>query len=85
MNITCNGEVRGIQANLYYALQRIRHRDRSRLIWADALCIDQSNKRERGHQVRLMGSIAFQVLMRRPPEYRKAILGLEEALTQILR
>lgn len=31
------------------------------LFWADALCVDQSNTTERGHQVNLMGSIYLSV------------------------
>jgi hypothetical protein len=57
MDIACNGEVKRIRCNLYDALQRIRHPEQSRVIWVDAICIDQSNKQEREHQVQLMGSI----------------------------
>jgi Heterokaryon incompatibility protein (HET) len=44
-------------SNLHAALQRLRLSDRRLLIWADAVCIDQSNVDERGKQVRLMQDI----------------------------
>ena len=45
--------------------------DKARLLWADAICIDQSNLRERGEQVQLMRSIyqqAKEVLVWLGPE-----------------
>ncbi|EPE30488.1 hypothetical protein GLAREA_03455 [Glarea lozoyensis ATCC 20868] len=55
--IICNGKNVTVQPNLWRALQRLRHRDRSRTVWADALCIDQSNDRERAQQVQIMSLI----------------------------
>jgi hypothetical protein len=55
--ITCNGKSVGITRNLHDALQRLRYEDQQRCIWADAVCVDQSNLDERSHQVRLMRSI----------------------------
>jgi hypothetical protein len=46
-----------IRKNLFHALRRVRLPDRSRIIWVDALCIDQGNLVERSRQVQLMGSI----------------------------
>jgi hypothetical protein len=43
--------------NLYAALSRLRDPDLPRLLWADAVCIDQQNLQERSDQVRLMASI----------------------------
>jgi Heterokaryon incompatibility protein (HET) len=45
-----------VTKNLYDALERLHAMKVSRL-WVDALCINQSDNRERGHQVRLMKSI----------------------------
>ena len=45
--------------NLYNALRRLRHRFRSRLLWIDAICIDQSNVAERAMQVAIMGDIYY--------------------------
>lgn len=56
-SIFCNGKSVRITQNLHDALQRLRYEDRQRCVWADAVCIDQSNTNERGHQVRLMSSI----------------------------
>ncbi|KAF3038698.1 hypothetical protein E8E12_008721 [Didymella heteroderae] len=46
-----------ITRNLYNALQHLRDPNRPRLLWIDALCIDQSNLEEKGHQVAHMGRI----------------------------
>jgi hypothetical protein len=43
--------------NLYAALSRLRDPDLPRLLWADAVCIDQQNLQERSDQDRLMASI----------------------------
>ncbi|KAF2247431.1 HET-domain-containing protein [Trematosphaeria pertusa] len=44
-------------ANLAEALRRLRRRDGTRLLWADGVCINQNDVKERGHQVKLMGTI----------------------------
>jgi ankyrin repeat protein len=46
-----------VTENLHAALQRLRHRDNDRILWIDAICIDQNNPVERGHQVKQMSSI----------------------------
>lgn len=47
-----------VQKNLYVALKHIRHREGpARVIWADAVCIDQENPRERSQQVAMMRDI----------------------------
>lgn len=43
--------------NLFGALQHLRYPLQDRVLWIDAICIDQSNVSERGHQVQQMGSI----------------------------
>ncbi|KAK4169730.1 hypothetical protein QBC43DRAFT_198160 [Cladorrhinum sp. PSN259] len=45
-----------IRPNLAYALAALRTTE-PRLLWVDALCINQDNVHERNHQVRLMGDI----------------------------
>ncbi|KAI0144958.1 heterokaryon incompatibility [Pestalotiopsis sp. NC0098] len=47
----------GLTTNLHGALTDIRDASREIWIWADAVCIDQHNLDERGHQVGLMGDI----------------------------
>lgn len=43
--------------NLSLALQYLRSKDSDRILWIDAICIDQKDDRERGHQVQHMGNI----------------------------
>ncbi|KAK5653683.1 hypothetical protein OQA88_8713 [Cercophora sp. LCS_1] len=46
-----------ITENLYTALQHLRYEDRDRILWIDAISIDQENKKEQGHQVGQMKSV----------------------------
>jgi hypothetical protein len=46
-----------VTENLYLAMQYIRSREEDRILWVDAICIDQGNPKERGHQVGQMGTI----------------------------
>lgn len=46
-----------VTANLFRALHSIRHESKELPLWVDALCINQKNMKERGQQVRFMGSI----------------------------
>lgn len=46
-----------VTKNLDLALRRFRKERKPRWLWADAVCIDQSNLQEKGEQVRLMGQI----------------------------
>ncbi|KAF5611918.1 heterokaryon incompatibility protein [Fusarium subglutinans] len=46
-----------ITESLYEALCHLRRPDADRMLWIDALCIDQTNIKERGHQVNRMGEI----------------------------
>jgi hypothetical protein len=55
--IRCNGVNVSIGGNLASALKRLRNVETSRLIWADALCINQQDNRERSHQVMRMNLI----------------------------
>jgi hypothetical protein len=43
--------------NLIGALRRIRLPDKTVVVWADAICINQFYVKERNHQIRLMGDI----------------------------
>lgn len=53
-HIFLNGSLFAITPSLYGALKRLRRNDASRVLWVDALSIDQSNIPERGKQVLLM-------------------------------
>ncbi|KAK9772844.1 putative Heterokaryon incompatibility domain-containing protein [Seiridium cardinale] len=55
--IRCNGHNKVIQGNLYGALENMRSDTRPLFLWADAICINQDDERERGHQVTLMNMI----------------------------
>lgn len=47
-----------IGVNLECALRHLRQgRDSKLILWADAICIDQQNLKERSNQVQRMGSI----------------------------
>lgn len=58
-NSTAYIHTRAIQitANCEAALKRLRHRFSKRSVWVDAICINQKNLAERGHQVDLMPRI----------------------------
>jgi hypothetical protein len=59
--VTISVEINGVEfpvtTNLFSALKRLRKPARERVLWVDAVCIDQSNLDERAKQVRRMRSI----------------------------
>ncbi len=55
--IELGGSLISVSASLHGALQAVRQKIESVLVWADALCIDQQNKDERTQQVQLMMGI----------------------------
>ncbi|GAB1311921.1 hypothetical protein MFIFM68171_02131 [Madurella fahalii] len=46
-----------VTTNLHAALQRLRSRQLVRVVWVDAICINQADDREKGEQVRRMAEI----------------------------
>lgn len=56
-SIDVDGKRLGVTASLYVALRNLRYLDKDRIIWIDGICINQSNYKERGHQVQQMGYI----------------------------
>jgi hypothetical protein len=56
-DITCDGQRVSVTNSLASALKRLRLPQTSRLIWADAICIDQNNYSEKNCQLPLMGKI----------------------------
>lgn len=46
-----------VTQSLAQALRNLRYPDKPRLLWADAVCIDQENVAERSHQVNRMGDM----------------------------
>ncbi|TGO16027.1 hypothetical protein BTUL_0033g00650 [Botrytis tulipae] len=55
--IYINGDSLSITANLHVALLRLRNHNLERVIWVDALCINQQDDREKGLQIQLMPRI----------------------------
>ncbi|KAH8777277.1 heterokaryon incompatibility protein-domain-containing protein, partial [Hyaloscypha finlandica] len=58
--ITLNGDDYDIRTNLFDALRRLRWEMEERILWVDAICINQHDVRERNHQVSRMASIYSQ-------------------------
>src|SRR5690242_6972957 len=55
--IVCNEGTVSIPRNLAEGLRVLRRPDRLRILWADAVCINQKDPKERGSQVQLMSRI----------------------------
>ncbi|KAL4730829.1 hypothetical protein ACLX1H_002871 [Fusarium chlamydosporum] len=56
-SIYCDGAIIKVSQNCERALRKLRLRARERVLWIDAICIDQSNYDERSKQVALMDLI----------------------------
>jgi hypothetical protein len=55
--IFVNGSHTLIAHNVYVALRHLRYTQSSRVLWIDALCINQTDTQERNHQVFVMGRV----------------------------
>jgi hypothetical protein len=55
--IICDGRIIDVTVNLADALSHIRDWTESRFVWADAICINQEDDTEKGHQVKRMGKV----------------------------
>ena len=55
--IIVEGHYFEVTENLYQALRFLRGSDEKRVLWADAICIDQTNIAEKNYQVQLMRDI----------------------------
>jgi hypothetical protein len=60
MRIFINEHVFLITANLHAALVHLRDRSFERIIWVDAVCINQENRKEKGQQIQFMAKIYSQ-------------------------
>ncbi|KAF1361015.1 HET-domain-containing protein [Lizonia empirigonia] len=56
-DIELNGKHLPVRKNLTLALKHLRYPNQDRILWIDAICIDQDNTKERGHQVGQMSLI----------------------------
>lgn len=57
VSILVNNRRMRVRRNCEYALKQSAWYGEARYIWCDAICIDQTNNDEKGHQVYLMGDI----------------------------
>ncbi|KAF8859326.1 heterokaryon incompatibility, partial [Acephala macrosclerotiorum] len=55
--ILCNGQRKSVTPNLGAALRRLRYKEKWRLVWIDAICVNQEDLDERSQQVMLMRNI----------------------------
>ncbi|KAF2809786.1 uncharacterized protein BDZ99DRAFT_342198, partial [Mytilinidion resinicola] len=64
-SITLNGQEVSVGVSLFAALHGLRLLNQStngksnteRVLWIDAVCVDQKNNEEKSHQVKMMGSV----------------------------
>jgi hypothetical protein len=78
--ITCNGFSRTVTRNLFDALKALRYADKTRLLWVDALCINQDDTIDRTTQVNLMAEIyknALRTVVWLGPATSKSILAMD--------
>jgi hypothetical protein len=72
--------VLSVTKNLACALDHLRLKDTSRTLWIDAICVDQENLEERGHQVGRMADIyrwAERVIVWIGPEQDDSSLAMD--------
>ncbi len=55
--IELDGKLYGVRENLWHALVHLRSEEEERILWIDAVCINQQDIHERNHQVTQMGKI----------------------------
>ena len=73
-----------VTSNLAEALQHLRFETRPRVLWIDAICVDQQNVPERSHQVSRMVDIyrsASPVLIWLGPEFASSDVAMRELST----
>ncbi|KAK8070083.1 hypothetical protein PG994_006699 [Apiospora phragmitis] len=69
-----------VTQNLDEAIRHLRYVDRSRIMWIDAICIDQSNLEERSQQVSKVDQVfknALRVVFWLGPEENQSSLGMQ--------
>jgi hypothetical protein len=58
--VHCEGQLLHVTISLFTALRRLRKQDGARVLWADAVCINQADVAEKNRQVQLMSRIYAQ-------------------------
>jgi len=71
--ISCHGRDLLVTANCIAPMRQLRNKKKRRVLWIDAICIDQSSMNERSQQVELMGNVYSKA--------RRVILWLGEEST----
>ncbi len=56
-SVKFDGVMKSAGPNPFAALRTLRHQNRRRTLWVDAVCINQDGVEEKNHQIRLMTSI----------------------------
>lgn len=56
-SIYLHGQPTDVPASTEAVLRRMRHKDQDRILWIDAVCINQTDLDERGNQVAMMAEI----------------------------
>ncbi|KAK0510554.1 hypothetical protein JMJ35_006986 [Cladonia borealis] len=75
----CSHGTISVTQNLAIALPHLRKEDKPRVFWIDAICVNQRDRAERGHQVKRMAavySIASQVIVWLGPESQNSTSAL---------
>jgi hypothetical protein len=57
--IACDGQTLLVTPNCESALRHLRLKRKDRVLWIDAVCVDQQSVREKNEQVPLMGEIYY--------------------------
>jgi hypothetical protein len=55
--VYCDGKILHVTTNCEAAMRQLRLKEESRMLWVDAICIDQDCIEERNHQVGIIGGI----------------------------
>jgi hypothetical protein len=84
-SITINENDLNVRENLWLALYHLRLGSETRVLWIDAICIDQMNIHERNHQVTQMGMIynlASRVIVWLGPSDEASLLAFPALMNQ---